>query len=198
MAGVLQQVASLDGAPALPNFQIGDLLGGTQAAVCGVLAGLLGAQRSGRGRFVDVSMTHEVWRHQIAVAAGARSERSRAPRPAAICCPAACLATASIAPATAAALAVGALELKFWRSLCETLGRPEWAGRHWSLGQQVGGDDAMALRAELQALLQTQPMVHWAMLFEPADCCVTPVLRPEEAAEHPLFAGHAGRSAATG
>ena len=48
MAGVLEQNATVDGDVAVPNFQIGDLMGGTQAAVSGMLAALLGAQRSGQ------------------------------------------------------------------------------------------------------------------------------------------------------
>jgi crotonobetainyl-CoA:carnitine CoA-transferase CaiB-like acyl-CoA transferase len=46
-------------------------------------------------------------------------------------------------------LAVGALELKFWETLCMALDRPEWATRHWSLGQAIGGPDAVALTQEL-------------------------------------------------
>ena len=34
-------------------------------------------------------------------------------------------------------LAVGALELKFWERLCRALGRPDWAARHWTLGQGI-------------------------------------------------------------
>ena len=48
-------------------------------------------------------------------------------------------------------LAVGALELKFWETLCMALDRPEWATRHWSLGQAIGGPDAAALTQELAA-----------------------------------------------
>ena len=69
MAGVLEQIATPDGEIALPNFQIGDLLGGTQAALSGVLAALVAAQRTGRGRFVDISMAHEVLRHHVLAAA---------------------------------------------------------------------------------------------------------------------------------
>jgi len=197
MAGVLQQVVSLDGAPALPNFQIGDLLGGTQAAVAGVLAGLVGAQRSGQGRYVDVSMTHEVWRHQVIARMTLAAMGHAAP-------PGHDLLSGGVPcygvyrTGDGRALAIGALELKFWRALCETLGRPDWAKRHWSLGQKVGGDDAVALRAELQVLLATQTMAHWSDLFEVADCCVTAVLSPEEARDHPLFAAETGQPALGG
>jgi len=198
MAGVLQQVASLDGAPALPNFQIGDLLGGTQAAVSGVLAGLLGAQRSGHGRFVDISMTHEVWRHQV-IARLTLAATGRAPVPGRDVLSGGVPCYGIYRTRDGRALAVGALELKFWQALCGALGRPEWAERHWSLGQTVGGDDAMALRADLQAVFMTQPMAHWATLLEAADCCVTPVLSPQEAREHPLLfeVGPASSVAAT-
>jgi alpha-methylacyl-CoA racemase len=187
MAGVLQQVASLDGAPALPNFQIGDLLGGTQAAVSGVLAALLAAQRDGHGRFVDISMTHEVWRHQVIARLTLEATgRSAAPGRDLLSGGVPCYGVYRTGDGRA--LAVGALEYKFWRALCNALGRPEWAERHWSRGQQIGGDDAMALRAQLQALFMTQPMAHWAALLEGADCCVTPVLSPQEARDHALFA----------
>ncbi|HEX7686596.1 MAG TPA: CaiB/BaiF CoA-transferase family protein, partial [Burkholderiaceae bacterium] len=65
LAGVLSQVGTAAGELALPNFQIADLLGGTLAATSALLAALLGAQRTGRGRHVDVSMTREVWRHAV-------------------------------------------------------------------------------------------------------------------------------------
>ena len=83
-------------------------------------------------------------------------------------------------------VAVGALELKFWRALCEALQRPEWADRHWSLGLAVGGAEAMALRDALAALFATRPLQHWSALFDGVDACVTPVLRLDEALAHPL------------
>ena len=84
-------------------------------------------------------------------------------------------------------VAVGALELKFWRALCEALQRPEWADRHWSLGLTVGGAEAMALRDALAALFATRPLQHWSALFDGTDACVTPVLRLDEALAHPWF-----------
>jgi crotonobetainyl-CoA:carnitine CoA-transferase CaiB-like acyl-CoA transferase len=50
----------------------------------------------------------------------------------------------------------------------------------------------MALRAELAAIIATRSLCEWLPAFDAADCCVTPVLRPEEVREHPLFAESAG------
>jgi crotonobetainyl-CoA:carnitine CoA-transferase CaiB-like acyl-CoA transferase len=84
-------------------------------------------------------------------------------------------------------LAVGALELKFWQAVCTTVGRPDWADRHWSTGLTPGGAAAMALRAELAALIEGEPLAHWVARFESVDACVTPVLRLDESLSHPIF-----------
>jgi len=186
MAGVLEQIAGADGAIAVPNFQIGDLLGGTQAALAGVLAALVAAQRTGRGRFVDVSMAHEVMRHNV-LAAATLATHGRLPPPGRDLLSGGAPCYGAYLTSDARHLAVGALELKFWRLLCQALGRPDWSDRHWSLGEAPGSAAALALRSELAAIFAAQPLAHWTALFENVDCCVTPVLRLAEAQAHPLF-----------
>ncbi len=186
MAGVLEQIATHDGDIALPNFQIGDLLGGSQAAVSGVLAGLLGAARSGRGRWVDVSMTHEVLRHNVVVRLAVEASGHAPPQGRDLLSGGApCYGVYRTAEGRF--VAVGALELKFWQALCAALQRPDWSGRHWSSGLTVGGVEAMALRDELAAVFASQPLAYWSALFENVDACVTPVLRLDEALTHPLI-----------
>ncbi|WP_036023967.1 CaiB/BaiF CoA transferase family protein [Paraburkholderia dilworthii] len=201
-AGVLDQLTSRDGTPIVPNFQIADLLGGALSAVTQILAALWHVSRGGEGRFVDVSMTHATHAHNVvAQVALANANGSTARNNAAN-------AAQNPAEETAAGagllnggvpcynlyrtldgrwLAVGALELKFWESLCMALDRPEWATRHWSLGQAIGGPDAAALTQELADLIGTRGLDDWVALLEPLDCCVSPVLTVAEAARHPLF-----------
>ena len=186
MAGVLEQIATVDGELAVPNFQIGDLMGGTQAAVTGILAGLLGAHRNGRGRFVDISMAHEVLRHHV-LATCTLKAGGRMPTPGRDLLSGGVPCYGVYRTADRRHLAVGALELKFWQTLCGAIDRPDWAGRHWSLGLAVGGDESMALRAELAALFAARPLAHWVERFEGVDACVTPVLRLEETLGHAVF-----------
>jgi alpha-methylacyl-CoA racemase len=188
MTGVLEQIVTLDGEVALPNFQIGDLMGGTQAAVAGVLAGLLGAQRQGRGRFVDISMSHEVLRHHVLAAITLKAS-GRAPAPGRDLLSGGAPCYGIYRTGDGRHLAVGALELKFWQALCATVGRPEWADRHWTRGLAVGGGASMALRAELAAVFAAEPLAHWVARFESVDACVTPVLRLDETLAHPVFSG---------
>ncbi len=200
-AGVLDQLLSRDGTPIVPNFQIADLLGGALSAVTQILAALWHVSRGGAGRFVDVSMTHATHAHNVVAQVALANENAAAD-------------AARPAPDTAGAgqgllnggvpcynlyrtqdgrwLAVGALELKFWENLCMALDRPEWATRHWSLGQAIGGPDAEALMQELADLIGTRALDEWVALLEPLDCCVSPVLSAAEAARHPLFSSEAG------
>jgi crotonobetainyl-CoA:carnitine CoA-transferase CaiB-like acyl-CoA transferase len=185
MAGVLEQTATADGEVVVPNFQIGDLMGGAQAAVCGVLAALLAAQRSGAGRFVDISMTHEVYRHHV-LARFALEATGRPPAPGRELLSGGAPCYAAYRCADGRCVAVGALELKFWQALCAALERPEWAERHWSRGLVPGSEPSMALRAEVAKVFAIRPMAHWAQVFETVDACVTPVLRLDELQHHPV------------
>jgi crotonobetainyl-CoA:carnitine CoA-transferase CaiB-like acyl-CoA transferase len=188
MAGVLEQIATVDGDVAVPNFQIGDLMGGTQAAVSGMLAALLAAHRTGQGCFVDISMTHEVYRHH-ALARIALAATGRTPVPGRDLLSGGAPCYGAYRCADGRFMAVGSLELKFWQALCGVLGRPDWADRHWSLGLAPGSEASMALRAKVAAAFAVQPMAHWAARFEAVDACVTPVLRLDELAAHPVHAG---------
>jgi crotonobetainyl-CoA:carnitine CoA-transferase CaiB-like acyl-CoA transferase len=186
MAGVLGQIATAAGELALPNFQIGDLMGGTQAAVSGILAALLGAQRSGVGRFVDVSMSHEVLRHHV-LATFTLKASGRNPVPGRDLLSGGAPCYGVYRTADGRHLAVGALELKFWQALCGAVDRPDWAARHWSLGLVVGSDESMALRGALAACFAARPLADWVARFEGVDACVTPVLNLDEALAHPVF-----------
>jgi crotonobetainyl-CoA:carnitine CoA-transferase CaiB-like acyl-CoA transferase len=185
-AGMLDQLAGADGAPIVPNVQIGDLLGGALTAVVGILAALVDARATGRGRYIDVSMTDSVFAHNLMAffAVGARGKASPAGTD---------LLNGGVPcygvyrTADDRFMAVGALELKFWQTMCDVIGRPAWKDRHWSLGQRIGGEDARAIHDELAALFRTATQAEWTARFADADCCVTPVLRMEEAMRHPLF-----------
>lgn len=187
MAGVLEQIATVDGDVAVPNFQIGDLMGGTQAAASGMLAALLAAQRGGLGRFVDISMTHEVYRHHV-LARIALASTGRTPAPGRDLLSGGAPCYGAYRCADGRFMAVGALEIKFWRALCEALERPDWTERHWSLGLVPGSAASMALRAQVAGVFVTHSMAHWARHFDAVDACVTPVLRLDELVAHPVHA----------
>jgi crotonobetainyl-CoA:carnitine CoA-transferase CaiB-like acyl-CoA transferase len=188
LAGVLGQTGTAEGELVLPNFQIADLLGGTLAATSALLAALLGAQRSGAGAHVDISMTREVWRHAVvARAEGAAMKAAAGPAQGLLDGGAACYGV--YRGACGRHLAVGALEPKFWQAFCQAIGRPEWGARHWAAGEVPGSPAARATSADVAALLATRGVHEWLALTDPVDCCVTPVLRLDEVTSHAWFTG---------
>ena len=177
-AGVLDQIGVAGGAPAVPNVQIGDLLGGALTPLVGLLAAVIGARTSGRGRHVDVAMTDAVFAHAVfplvsVLAAGRAAPRGADLLSGGVPC------YGVYRTADERYLAVGALEPKFWELLCASLDLPELAPH----GLATGALGAQT-RQRLAAVIAAQPLDHWSRLFAAVDCCVTPVLRLEEAMSH--------------
>jgi alpha-methylacyl-CoA racemase len=180
-AGIIDQIGSAGGAPAIANFQIGDLLGGSLSAVMGILAALIDARQSGQGRYIDVAMTDCALAHGLfpliaQLGLGHTLPRGQDFLSGGLSC------YGLYETADDRYMAVGALEQKFWALCCQTLDRPDLAKCHWTLGT-----DAEEVRAELAAIFRAQPQAHWIKLFEAVDCCVTPVLTLAEAMANEQF-----------
>ena len=177
-AAVLDQIGVPQGAPAVPNFQIGDLLGGALTPLVGLLAALIDARTTGMGRYVDVAMTDAVFAHAFFPLLTTLAQGHPAPRGADLLSGGVpCYAVYRTADQRY--LAVGALEAKFWELLCVTVARPDLI----PYGLATGSQGAWA-KEQLAALFAAQPLAHWSGLFEPVDCCVTPVLTLDEALRH--------------
>ena len=174
-AGVGNEIGAEGGPPVVPNFQIADLAGGALVPVMGMLAALLDARASGRGRHVDVAMTDAVLAHAIFPLLGVLEHGRTPPR-----------GTTMLSGGLACYnvyrtrdggwMAVGALERKFWETLCDILGCPELKPQHI-----VYGDEARAARDRLAAIFATRSRAEWTAAFARADCCVSPVLEMHEA-----------------
>jgi crotonobetainyl-CoA:carnitine CoA-transferase CaiB-like acyl-CoA transferase len=80
-------------------------------------------------------------------------------------------------------LAVGALEAKFWRALCATIGRPDLVA-----GQLATGEPGAKVRDELEAVFASRTLAEWRRAFDGVDACVTPVATLDEALDDPQFA----------
>ena len=60
VAGALGLIGEKGGKPAIPLNLIGDLAGGSLHAVIGILLALLAREKTGKGQYVDISMTDSV------------------------------------------------------------------------------------------------------------------------------------------
>jgi crotonobetainyl-CoA:carnitine CoA-transferase CaiB-like acyl-CoA transferase len=158
-AGVLEDVA-----PALPPVQVADLAAGALYAVVEILTALLERGRSGRGRRITVSMTHNA--HRFA-AHRLHGERERTLTGGLAC-------YRIYETADGRFLTVAALEPKFWRRLCELIGREDLVARRYD-------DDQEPLAAELAKVFGGRPLAAWLELFDGEDVMVGPVATLAEA-----------------
>jgi crotonobetainyl-CoA:carnitine CoA-transferase CaiB-like acyl-CoA transferase len=153
-----------DTAPALPPVQIADLAGGALYAVVEILTGLLERGRSGKGKHIVVSMTHNA--HRLA-AHRLHGDEERTLTGALAC-------YRIYASADARHLTITPVEPRFWRRLCELLGREDLVERQYEPDQET-------LAAELSAIFRTRTLAEWLELFDGEDVMAGPVATLAEA-----------------
>ncbi len=178
LSGALHALGEPDRPPRAPLNLLGDYGGGAMMLVTGVLAGLLEAKSTGKGRVVDAAMTdgsalmmslfHALSARGLwSEARGANLLDGGAPFYRCYACK------------DGRFVAVGALEPQFYAALVAGLGlEPDSAPQFDFAGWP-------ALHARLEAVFATRDRDDWAAVFEGTDACVTPVLTMAEAARHP-------------
>jgi crotonobetainyl-CoA:carnitine CoA-transferase CaiB-like acyl-CoA transferase len=177
LTGLLDATGTPHGPPAIPAAQTADLAGGMGGAI-GILAGLLEAERTGRGRLVDVAMLDAAaswaalpWSSYLAT--GTPPSRGRWFLTGALAC------YRVYAAGDGRYLAVGALEPKFWSVLCEALGVPELAATQFDPERQ----EEMAER--VADIFLTRSRSEWVVALAGLEACVAPVNDVAEAVEDP-------------
>lgn len=184
-AGILEQSAAPSGKPHPGNFPIADLAGGALSAAMAVLAALFDAQRSGQGRFIDVSMTDCAMALNVQPLASLHTWKQPVPAghdtlsgglP--------CYGTYETADGRH--LAVGALEPKFWQAFCAAAGCPELSKSGWAAGKS-----GAAVKTQVAQIIKARTLAEWTAALAGVDACVSPVLRIDEVLAHPLTAARA-------
>ena len=181
-AGVLDQTGARGGPPALSNLQIADLLGGATTAAVAILAAVVGARTTGRGRCVDVAMADGALAHNIFSLHALEQTGRTMPRGEDLLTGG--VPCYGVYPTKDGRwLAVGALEDKFWRAVCSTIGRPDLVAS----GLATGAEGAR-VRAELDEVFGARTLADWIERFAGVDACVAPVATLDEALADPQFA----------
>jgi alpha-methylacyl-CoA racemase len=173
-AGILSTTGSRKTGPIIPGPQIADVAGGAYMTIIACLSALWAREKTGEGQKVDVSMLDAIlplMTLQIAHyhAAGLAPDPGEAALEAALSGGLACYGVYRCADGKY--IALGILEEKFWKSFCEMVGRPEWLGL-----QFVIGEEAERLRGAIAALFQTRSRDEWIAAAKEYDTCLTPVL----------------------
>lgn len=182
LSGVLEQSGAAGGPPAPGGFQIADIAGGALTAAMALLAALVDAQRSGQGRFVDVSMTDAALACMVMGLATMDSFGQGKPMPRGEDYTNGKLPCYGVyETADGRHVALGALEPQFWQAFCTAVARPDLLPKGWALG--AAGE---AAKAEIADLIRSRTLAQWSALLLTVDGCATPVLRLDEVLAHPL------------
>lgn len=180
--GVADQIGGPGQPPALSNVPVADLLGGSLTAVMGILAALYDVARTGLGRHVDIAIADGLLAHAVIPLAAVNMQGRTAPAGAskltgALPC------YAMYATEDSGHVAVAALEKKFWDGFCALIGRADLQALH------APKDPAQSdwVRAELERVIGAHSLAWWTQTLLGSDCCVTPVLKLEDALANDHF-----------
>lgn len=179
ISGALWPVGRAGERPVPPLNLVGDFGGGAMFLVFGVLAAVLSARRTGEGQVVDaamvdgsasmMAMTHSLlnagfWLEQRGsniLDSGAHFYEVYETR-------------------DGRYIAVGAIEAKFYDQLVLGLGLDREG-----LPGQMDRATWPAMKARFAEIFATRTRDEWTEVFSDVDACVSPVLTPREAVDHP-------------
>jgi crotonobetainyl-CoA:carnitine CoA-transferase CaiB-like acyl-CoA transferase len=179
-AGVLDLIGEKGRAPCIPGIQIADIAGGGLNGVIGILMALHARQATGRGQYVDISMTDgsfsflalAVHLKEMAGIDVRRSDFMLSHRYA-------CYSVYETADGRH--LSVGAVEYRFWQRLCDFFEVPDYGPLQY--------DDER--REEIQAFMKERfrekTLAEWESILSGLEICWAPVRTVDEAVSSAFF-----------
>ena len=180
VAGVLDLIGEKDGAPCIPGFQIADIAGGGMYGIIGILMALVARGKTGRGQYIDISMTDgsasllalvlsisQVMGQPIKRSDSLLSHRY------------ACYNVYKTADNRF--ITIGAVENRFWKNLCDYFTVPEFTPLQYDDSRRHELIDFMREKFKQKTLAQ------WEEELAPLDICWGAVKTYEEALESSLL-----------
>ena len=178
-AGVLDLIGQKENPPTIPGVQIADIAGAMNGVI-GILLALFARERSGKGQYIDISMTDSllgfmtlpVLFGQLSGKRFGRSESLLSHRYA-------CYNTYETSDGRY--LAIGAVERRFWRNLCEHLKVPEYTDL------QYDEERREEITACLRTIIKAKPLTAWDDELSRIEVCHSVIQQLEEVLQAPLF-----------
>ena len=168
-----------NGKPAHSPMQIADIAGGAQMALSGILLALIERSKSGEGQFVDISMMDgsiSVLQTLLPnyLVSGELPKRGETTLTGGRAC------YEVYQTKENRYLSVGALEPKFWREFCKTIGQE-------SLIELLDAPPEIQnnMKQKIQSIIIQKTLSEWVEIFDGVNACVSPVLNFEEMMKDP-------------
>ncbi len=170
-AGILGFQGPADGPPQPPGFQMADVSGGLWCVIA-IMAALAERARTNVGKILDVSMTEASIPFGVVSLAtlfgGQSPTRGAEPLTGGIA------AYGVYATKDSKFVALGALEPKFWLTFAGGVGLPA------DVTGIVPGDHQPELKKKVAEIFRGRTRAEWEAFGADHDCCLEPVLAPEE------------------
>jgi len=178
IAGILDSTGQYGGPPVIPGVQIADLNGCLLATIA-ILIALRARDRTGKGQYIDLSLTHGViwWLTHLAPAyfvTGKSPKRGE-------------MFLTGYYPfynvyetKDGKYISLGCLEEHFWRNLCKALGMEDLAEHQWATGEKR--EEAFR---RLREVFKTKTREEWFKELIEADVPVAPVYSLDEVFRDP-------------
>lgn len=179
-SGVLELIGVPDRPPSIPGIQIADMAGGGLNAAVGILLALLAREKTGRGQYLDISMTDgcvsllslllhfQQTNGDIPQRADMRFSHRYA-----------CYNTYETKDGRY--LSIGAVEEKFWQRICELLE----VQKYYSL--QYDDNRREEIIEFMRRSFKSKTLKQWEELLTDVDACWAPVKLLEEVLQEKYF-----------
>ena len=176
--GALSFMGKRDGPPIIPGNLLADYAGGGMHAALGILAALMGRERTGKGQYVDIAMADGVF--------------SLMSREASVCLLSGVVPKPGESFLTGAApaynvyqtkdgkyISIACLEPHFWHNLCHVLDRKDF------IPHQNSEEKQEEIFSAFKKIFHTKTRDEWLEILRQTDVCVAPVNTLDEALSDP-------------
>ena len=174
LSGVMSYSGTKDGGPSLMGIQVADVGSGSNNAAIGLLAAIVHRMKTGKGQYIDVSMTDGVFPYHVVSGLGSLVGGPEPGYETEI------LNGGSLygfyETSDGKFLSFGGLEPQFLSAFLNALGLSEYIPR------LMEPDLTEELRRRVSDVIRSQDLSHWESVFKDVDACVEPVLTVLEAA----------------
>ena len=179
-AGVLDLVGEPDRPPSIPGVQIADMVGGGINAVTGILLALIARAKTGKGQYIDISMTDSMvgllpaarFFQTLTGKVPPRSNWMLSHRYA-------CYNTYETADKLY--ISIGAVENRFWKRLCEHFEVPEYGPL------QYDESGRLEIIERMRQIFKTKTRNQWEGELEGLDVCFGSVRNVDDVFQDPFF-----------
>lgn len=179
-SGVLDLIGEPDRPPSVPGVQVADIAGGGMNAAVGILLALFARERTGKGQYIDISMTDgtvsllsmALFLYQHAGDSPKRGESMLSHRFAFY---------NTYETADGRYMSIGAVENRFWKKLCEHLNVPEYAPLQYD---ETRREEIIRV---MRRIFRKKTLAQWETELADMDVCWGPIRNLKEVLEDPYF-----------